>query len=348
VLKRSHSMAMPDGSSPNNRQASRPPDLFIGTRTVRPLSSQSDMTSSALSGTTIARALMSNSFILSADRASLYPSGAGLTRSDSTTLPRWSRNSSVMLSNDSFSIGSDPPPPIPSNAELLYEPPRKLRNEENRPKRSSIGSLILKIPSATPSISNDTPSKSVIVNPDVDFKEDFLPGTPPSVKPSISQSSLPHTPTGLTMEATTPDQASNLPSEEVNHQLLVNAEALSPDSDTPSSPSGHTSPQELEGLLNYYSLPDSPELLVTGFRPRISPISEESSSQLSPPFLYRSDGRDSQRSQSMSALSQSPRSLLLSDFRFAVILIIFISSRFYGVIYERSACRSATPDFISR
>ena len=331
-------MAVPDGSSPNNRQASRPPDLLIGTRTVRPLSSQSD-TSSALSGTTIARALMSNSFVLSSDRASLYRSGAGLTRSDSTTLPRWSRNSSMMLSNDRFSVGLDSLPPIPSNAELLYEPPRKLRNEETLPKRSSTDSLSPKIPLATPSICANTSPTCVIVNPDVDFKEAFLPST----LPLVSQSSLPHTPTRLTMETTTPDQAGKPPSEKANHKILVDAQVLSPDSDTPSSPpsSGHTSPQELEGLLNYYSLPDSPELLVAGFKPMFSPISEESLSQLSSPFP-RSDRRDSQ---SMGTRSQS---MLLSHIRFAVILIVFISSGFYSIAYERSTCRSVAPDFISR
>ena len=95
-----------DCISCNAGQASQSPDLFVGTRTTRPLSSQSDdvtSASSALSGTTLARALMANSFILSADRSSTGCGGigAGLTRSDSTTLPRWECSSSASFYNDS-------------------------------------------------------------------------------------------------------------------------------------------------------------------------------------------------------------------------------------------------------
>ena len=263
-------MSVPD-TTPTKRQLSRPSNLSIGTSSSRPLSSQS-IASSAVSGTTIARALMSNSFILSTDRSSLHRSwtGAGLTRSDSATLPNWEWNSH----NDTFSIASDAPP-IPSNAELLYEPPRKPRNEGKRGKQSSTASLSPKIPPETPSISNHTRLNSVIVNAD-DF--DLEPGTPPRTPPRV-----------VIDEDTTPDQTSQ--------QTTVETQLLSQDSDTLSSPaSSHTSPKELEGLLNYYSLPDSPELLVAarGFRPMFSPITEESSLQSSPSTPYRSDKRDSQ------------------------------------------------------
>lgn len=248
----------------------------------------------------------------------------------------------MMFYNDRFSIGSDPPP-IPSNAELLYEPPRKLRNEEKGdPQSSSTGSLSPQIPST----SYSAHPYSVIINPDVDFEEAFLLETPPSVKLSISRSPLPHTPTPqLTLdEPMAPDQASAPPSQEVTHQVPV----LSPDSASSATSSGHTSPQELEGLLNYYSIPDSPEMLLAGggFRPMFSPISEESSSQLSPPAPYRSDRRDSQRGL-VGTRSQSLRRVLLSHFRFAVILIVLSSSRFYSIADERSTCRFAVPGFIS-
>jgi len=275
TLKHPYSMSIPDSSS-TDRQVSRPPDLFIGTRITRPLSSLS-VASSAISGTTIARALMSNSFILSTDRSSLHRSGtgAGLTRTDSATLPNWEWNSH----SDRFSIGSDAPP-IPLNAELLYEPPRISRNEGKRSK-SSTASLSPKIPSETPSINNNTRLNSTIVNADDFDLETFPPGT------------LPHTPPRVSIdEAMTPDRASQ--------QTTVESQLLSQDSDTLSSPSSsHTSPKELEGLLNYYSLPDSPELLIAtrGFRPMFSPITEESASQSSPPTPYRSDKRDSLKSQ---------------------------------------------------
>ena len=271
-LRHPYSIATPV-SSCTNRQASRPSDLLIGTRTTRPLSSLFDIASSAISGTTIARALMFNSFVLSTDRSSLYRSGtsAGLTRTDSATLPNWDWNSH----NDSFSVGSDAPP-IPPNAELLYEPPRKSRKEGKHSKQSSSSSPSPKIPLDTPSISNTTRLNSVIVNADVDDLETFLPGKP-------------GTPPRLSIDEA-PNQASQ--------RLPVEPQLPSQDSDTQPSPlsSYNTSPKELEGLLNYYSLPDSPELLIAarGFRPMFSPISEESSAQLSPPTPYRSDKRDSQ------------------------------------------------------
>lgn len=277
-------MSITDTSS-SNRQVSRPSDLFISPGSSRPLSSQS-IASSAISGTTIARALMSNSFVLSTDRSSLHRTG--LTRTDSATLPNWEWNSH----NDRFSIGSDAPP-IPPNAELLYEPPRRSRNEGKRSKQSSTASISPKIPPETPSISNNTRLNSVIVNAD-DF--DLDPGTPPRTPPRPTID-----------EAMTPDQA--------GQQTTVESQLLSQDSDTPSSPlsSCPTSPKELEGLLNYYSLPDSPEMLVAarGFRPMFSPITEESSSQSSPPTPYRTDRRDSQKSQPVSGRSPLRGMLLL-------------------------------------
>lgn len=293
-------MSIPDSSS-TNRQASRPPDLFIGNKITRPLSSLS-VASSAISGTTIARALMSNSFILSTDRSSLHRSstGAGLTRTDSATLPNWEWNSH----NDRFSIGSDAPP-IPLNAELLYEPPRRSRNDEKRSKQSSTASLSPKIPPETPSISNNTRLSSVIAHADDSDLETFPPGTLPQTPPRLSVD-----------EAMTSDRASQRTT--VDSQLQ--------DSDTLSSPSScNTSPKELEGLLNYYSLPDSPEVLIAtrGFRPMISPITEESASLSSPPTPYRGDKRDSQKG--------PHRGVLLLHSRCAIILIVFISSWFYSI-----------------
>jgi hypothetical protein len=320
-----------------NHQAS-PADLFIATRTSRPLSSQSDATaSSALSGTTLARALMSNSFTLSPDRSSIYRTGtgAGLTRSDSNTLPRGERSRPSTFYNDRFSIGLDAPP-IPTNAEFLYEPPRKPRNEDkctkrNLRRRSSTGSLSPKIPPDTPSISSNIRRNSVIINADVDFDlETFIPKTP-RVKPSIP---LPHSPTPrLTInEAPTPDPANTF--QGVAQHIPMDAQLLLPDSNIPSPAlsEGRISSKELDGLLNYYSISDSPAVLVAGgvFRPMFSPISEESSSQLSPPVPYRCERRDSQRNQPVGArspLSGNFRGMLLSHCKFVIILIVFCSSR---------------------
>ncbi|KAJ7164974.1 hypothetical protein C8R46DRAFT_301463 [Mycena filopes] len=81
---------------------------------------------SAVSGTTLARALIGDSFVLSADRSSRYRSGASvLTRSDSATLPRgehpfspaWSaRRSGAFTPIDSM---GKPIPPVPQMPEEL-------------------------------------------------------------------------------------------------------------------------------------------------------------------------------------------------------------------------------------
>ena len=293
----SHPYALSIRDSSSTARQSRPPDLFIGTRTPRPLSSQS--ASSSVSGTTIARALMSNSFILSADRSSFRRSGAGLTRTDSATLPNWEWN-------DRFSIASDAPP-IPLNAELLYEPPRKSRIEGKRSKQPSIASLNSKIPPETPSIANNTRLNGVIVSDDIDFDLETSP-----------VATLPPTPPRLSDEADQPSQ-----------QTTAESKLLSRVSDPLSSPpSSSHSPKELEGVLNYYSIPDSPELLGAsrGFKPMFSPISEESSSQPSPLTPYYSDDKsDSQKSQSVGGRNPN-RCMLLLHSRFAVILIVFTSS----------------------
>ena len=280
---------------------------------------------------------MSNSFILSTERSSRHRSGigAGLTRSDSTTLPRGESGSFAVFYNDRFAVGPDAPP-IPLDAEFLYEPPRKSRKEEkctkhNLRRRSSTGSLTQNLfLTETPSISINVRPKSDILNADVEFDlQVLLPTTPPRV---ISRLPLPSTPTPRQTidEAATPDPPSTPASfQEVTQQLPLDARFLSPDSNTlsPTPSDGRTSPKELEGLLeNYYTLPDSPELLAGGvFRPMFSPISEESSSQLSPQSPYRSDRRDSQRSQPVGARSplSGNRGMLLSHSRSVVILIAF-------------------------
>ncbi|KAG6855638.1 hypothetical protein H0H87_012780, partial [Tephrocybe sp. NHM501043] len=108
----------------------------------RPASSVSSPESSAVSGTTLARALMANTFVLSADtRQSRYRSGgSALSRMDSATLPRaeyaypnW-RGSMASLGSDVLS----PPaaaavPPVPPDAERVYVPPQTQRDAPPSP-----------------------------------------------------------------------------------------------------------------------------------------------------------------------------------------------------------------------
>lgn len=140
------------GGNPSSRNDSRPDSQY----------SADD--ASAVSGTTLARALIANSFILSSDhRASRYNRGSvgPLTRQDSATLPRGEHpflsspywrdrkisGGSIILTPGSGD-GIPPVPPVPANADLLYIPPRTPRHssgdKSRRPdllKRSSTSSI---------------------------------------------------------------------------------------------------------------------------------------------------------------------------------------------------------------
>ncbi|KAG7095669.1 hypothetical protein E1B28_006386 [Marasmius oreades] len=100
---------------------------------LEPPHSGEDGSASAVSGTTLARALIGNSYILSDERASKYRSGASiLTRADSATLPR---DDSSLLSSPVLAsarerfisgMGHDIPP-VPANADSVYIPPKNRR-----------------------------------------------------------------------------------------------------------------------------------------------------------------------------------------------------------------------------
>lgn len=275
--------------------------------------------SSAISGTTLARALMSNTFVLSNDnRASKYRSGlVGLTRSDSMTLPRDSFQGAY--NNDRFSVGPDAPA-LPSNAELIYEPPKKSRSpsewrekkKQNLSRRSSTGSLSTKALPDTMSVTSNRPN-STLFSPGIEFDiNSIMTKSPESDKPPpLPRSPLPPTPKlpysagsdSSFAQGSTPDSA-----QEIMQRFPMDSQLLSPDLNllSPSASSeGHQSARNLEDVLNYYSLPDSPAPLLAGanYRPAISPISEESASQLSPPTVFRNDKRESQRSTPIGARS---------------------------------------------
>jgi hypothetical protein len=86
--------------------------------------------SSAVSGTTLARALFANSFMLSDDRRTSRPRSSGVVRQDSATLPRGEHpfwrdrrisGGEIILSGSSGRGSPVPPvPPVPPNADLLY------------------------------------------------------------------------------------------------------------------------------------------------------------------------------------------------------------------------------------
>ncbi|KAF4612871.1 hypothetical protein D9613_011176 [Agrocybe pediades] len=313
-----NSITIPGGTPKNQNNEGTPANETPGiSRSSRPMSMIDTPASSAISGTTLARALMSNPFILSDDnRASAYRSMAGLTRTDSTTLPRGEHSFGAAFSDDRFSIGPDAPP-IPPNADSVYEPPKKPRTpsaEVNKRKqmlkrRSSTGSVHPSSKSLpdTPSAYSTRPN-SLVLSPGMEFDLNSLLKSPDSQKPpSLPRSPLPPTPK-LPYSAAASQNSFTQESISGSSQEAIQQFPLSPDlnqfSPTPSS-EGPLSAKNLEDVLNYYSAPDSPEPLITGanYRPAFSPISEESSSQLSPPTPYRNEKRESQRNAPIGARS---------------------------------------------
>ena len=254
----------------------------------------------------------------------------GLTRSDSATLPRSEHSFGAAYNDDRFSIGSDAPP-IPSNASFLYEPPKKPRmgvaelrekRKQNIRRRSSTGSLSTRVLPETPTPS--TRPSSALLSPGVEFDiASFLPKSPEPRK-TPPRSPLPPTPNlPYLVEDDNSSKRESGPVEyqEIAQRFPMDSQLLSPDLDllspAPSSEGPHSA-KNLEDVLNYYSLPDSPEpplLPNASYRPAFSPITEESSSQLSPPTPYRNDKRESQRNMPIGArspLSGSPRGMPLA------------------------------------
>ena len=271
---------------------------------------------------------MSNSFILPSDnRASRFLRGAGgLTRSDSTTLPR-PEHSYGAYSEDVFSISPDAPP-IPSDAEALYRPPKKLREGVERGNKSvdaltrqGSGSSVKALPKPP---STASARSSPLLSPGKEFDmADIIHSSAADARrtPPVPRSPLPLPPTPKLPYLTSEDghssmhssKQSSLPDEYQSsfQQFPLDAQLLSPEL-SPLSSEGPPSGRDLDGVLNYYSLPETPDVMSpSGFQPAFSPISEESSSQLSPPVPYRSsERRDSTRPfGGRSPSSGSPRSM---------------------------------------
>ncbi|KAG6915121.1 hypothetical protein DXG01_013174, partial [Tephrocybe rancida] len=263
----------------------------------RPTSTISSPESSAVSGTTLARALMANTFVLSGDtRQSRYRSGgSNLTRTDSATLPRgeygviyspyWKDRASMELA---LSPGAmEDVPPVPGNAELVYVPPQTQREaNDSRNKKS--------------------PDDAA---PEGNSQASFSNADAPAPAPSLSLESLPGTSKKRDASPTPPAPA---PSDQNKNKSQSRRYSIRPDMDVASlahsntSDGGFSSPpaseppssaKDLDNVLDYYSFADSPEPTTErSFRPPFSPITEETSSQLSPPTPFKRDSMDSRRS----------------------------------------------------
>lgn len=241
--------------------------------------------------------LMSNAFALSGDnRRSRYRSGtSSLMRSDSATLPRgefamlhspyWrDRNSGLFempispRSAPPEPLAPEPVPPVPVNAELVYVPPKTVRQESDRRRRSSTGSLRLEGPSITvDSASTLTASAELdsAVHRISPITEAMVPLPPtPQVPPPVLKTQPIEEKQILNSEPG-PSQDSSTKHESVAYSEAIRSPSLS-----------------VSEVLDYYSFPESPDLVLgldRNFRPAFSPISEESTSQLSPASPYKGD-----------------------------------------------------------
>ncbi|KAG5641553.1 hypothetical protein DXG03_004788 [Asterophora parasitica] len=273
--------------------------LIRPTEFSRPISQISSSESSAVSGTTLARALLANTFVLSGEtRASRYRSGASnMTRIDSATLPQgefspyWRDRTSVEVA---LSPGSavGPVPPVPDNADLVYVPPQA------KPRvTSASGSLHLDRDEEGEHLHGQQNQENTRASHHISRE---IEATYP--QPSTSQ--LAYTLSeGAEHDGPGRDAAPPLPPKHSHRYSITPSskggsdiipEAITSLSDAPSSA------KYLDNVLDYYSFADSPEPTVErNFRLPFSPITEvteESSSQLSPPTPYRSDSRGSKRS----------------------------------------------------
>ncbi|KAK7062901.1 hypothetical protein VNI00_000398 [Paramarasmius palmivorus] len=358
------------GSTPS-AEPSRPTSMYSG----------DDAGASAVSGTTLARALIGNSYVLSDERMSKYRSGGSvLTRADSATLPRGEHPylSSPLSAGDARISGLDGShvPPVPSNADQVYIPPknprRPLPGSDSRhgetKHRTSTGSLLspddsdlfgtsrggASTSSAPPPVSDKAisePSSTLRPLPQVtefvskrisrisevtSVESTSINGSREQLTPSVTISDVPnsaslYTPSPLALDSdaesgrllpstvSSPDAPTNTRprSALLSPWSPISPAQSSPDPRRESGPTSTAPSSSSTGQfdLDYYQN-ESPSSEVAGdigspntyqngtavhFRPPFSPITEESSSQLSPPSPYVK--RDKNPKERMSTLS---------------------------------------------
>lgn len=283
--------------------------------TSQPPSHVSSPASSAVSGTTLARALISNTFVLSIDTrdSRKYRSGVStLTRTDSATLPMGDHPFLSSLRGKTsgeglWSSGSEdipPVPPMPSEAELLilaskttspYSGMYWSKNGDVR-RHSSTGSLeLMRSPQiSAPVASSEIPITAVI---------DSVSASSVAASRRISRITMATTSTTSTSihrdtqedenaAAALPDSPRSLPID-LNGPI---AEAPKPLPPVPGSipPFSNRADEEVSprDVIDFYSA-FSPDVHQKGFKPAFSPITEVSeTSGISPmtsPFKIYSE-----------------------------------------------------------
>ncbi|KAJ6506737.1 hypothetical protein C8R45DRAFT_510545 [Mycena sanguinolenta] len=240
---------------------------------------------SAASGTTLARALIGDSFILSNDRSSKYWSGASvLTRSDSATLPRgehpfspaWTRRKSGGFTPvDTLGMAVPPLPQMPEELRhAIAESRDKLKADEVSQRASPLRS------------GSDGRTLST---------------GDQNVRP-VSRISEAPTPSSAAPDTPNPSATNSAPNTDPSPNTSNFHAGASPAS-FPTSPDESTASdvrdlRDIDGVLDYYNLEPSPgypngqstfdmpspnvAAESNRFHPAFSPITEETSSQLSP------------------------------------------------------------------
>ncbi|KAK2460026.1 hypothetical protein APHAL10511_007949 [Amanita phalloides] len=280
--------------------------------------------SSAVSGTTLARALISNSFVLSIDTrdSRKYRSGVStLTRTDSATLPMGDHPFLSSLHARERGLGGEgvppwansaedipPVPPMPSEAELqvlaskAYTPHSGafLRKTGDFKRHSSTGSLDL---ARSPELSAPVAYSDIPVTAVIDsVSAGSVQASRRINRITEATSSAPASPAlrEVKLEGARRETASL---EDVSSRLPVNVDqatvegAPKPLPLLPSTPhipdrAGEDAyPREVDNVIDYYSA-FSPDVSHRGFKPAISPITEvsETSPAISPFAKHSSRG----------------------------------------------------------
>ncbi|KAJ6511372.1 hypothetical protein C8R47DRAFT_732240 [Mycena vitilis] len=264
---------------------------------------------SAVSGTTLARALIGDTYVLSGDRSSKYRSGASvLTRSDSATLPRgehpfspaWSiRKSGAFTPVDGMGVAIPPVPQMPEELRrVIAESRDRLKvdeaGERRRSRRRSGSDVETPV---TPLVRTNSGSRISGSSSDDARLEKRVSRISEAPTPISAALLTPDLPSATDSAAGNTDPSPNTSS--------FHAGGASPSS-FPTSPgqsstaaSGRYS-QDIDNVLDYYNFEPSPGYSggasssafdlpspdipadPNRYHPAFSPITEESGSQLSP------------------------------------------------------------------
>lgn len=296
----------------------------------------SDGEASALAGSNLARAILGNTFVLSADnRMSRYRSGLStLTRADSATLPRdnyyystspWGERHGYNDLSPKPSILT-PIPPIPFDATQVYVAPRTPRGnlfprDQQPPSRSGLSHM---------RASSDSDIKLLSALPEEDIRDSVSESNAPGRTSPIAEATVAPAAPEASLQSSVSPSSEATPSTPDELTPIVNAEeqvvdgqkdggevststSSTPVATSPALPSTPPSARDL-AFLDYYSLdPSSPDpgTAHLGYRPQFSPIYEESLSQLSPASLAR--WRDSVRSTNMMNANARLRGIFTSE-----------------------------------